>query len=348
MGRLVLDHVCKTYQGTSACTDICLEIEDGEFFTFLGPSGCGKTTILRLIAGFIQPDKGRILLKNKDITHIAPERRSIGMVFQNYALFPFMTVVENIEYGLKLQKKTADEICKKAKDYIGMVGLTGFETRKISELSGGEQQRVALARSLVVEPQVLLLDEPLSNLDARLRDRMREEIKTLQKELGITTIFVTHDQTEALTMSDRIAVFNNGVCIQTGTPEQIYMAPAESFVAGFVGEINLFEADLSHGKWRVTDTVSIPLPKFKDKQFICIRPHDILLSQSKPEYMDYLLQSKVIGCRFNGMNSEYSVMSGNTPFKVSFVNKIPVPEPALPGDLVWISFSRDSIRILDR
>lgn len=348
MSRLQLDHIKKAYQCTPACKDICLEIEDGEFFTFLGPSGCGKTTILRLIAGFIQPDKGRILLDNNDITRIAPERRNIGMVFQNYALFPFMTVLENVEYGLKLQKKTAGEVLNKVQYYIEMVGLTGLETRNVSELSGGEQQRVALARSLAVEPRVLLLDEPLSNLDARLRDRMREELKILQKKLGITTIFVTHDQKEALTISDRIAVFNKGHCIQTGTPEQIYMAPTQSFVAGFVGEINLFEADLTSGKWWVTDNVSIPLPGFNGKHFICIRPQDISLSKSIPEHVDCLLQCRVIDCRFNGMTSEYSVMLGTTPFKITFLNKTPVPEPALPGDRVWISFSRDCIRVLDR
>ncbi|WP_300457801.1 ABC transporter ATP-binding protein [Desulfobacula sp.] len=348
MGRLVLDHIEKSYQGEPACSDICLQIEDGEFFTFLGPSGCGKTTILRLIAGFIRPDRGRILLRDKDITRIPPEKRSIGMVFQNYALFPFMTVFENIQYGLKLQKKPADDILKKVNHYIEMVGLTGLERRNTAQLSGGEQQRVALARSLAVEPQILLLDEPLSNLDARLRDRMREELKALQKKLGITTIFVTHDQKEALTMSDRIAVFNKGVCIQTGTPEQVYMAPTHSFVAGFIGDINLFAADLSGGKWQISDTVSIPVPGYMGRHFICIRPQDIVLSQSKPTQMDYLFQGMVIECRFNGMTSEYSVTAGDTVFKVCFVNRLKKTKPAMTGEMVWIGFAKDSLQVLEQ
>jgi iron(III) transport system ATP-binding protein len=249
VGVVVLENVGKSYGEQPACTEINLDIQEGEFFTFLGPSGCGKTTILRLIAGFITPEKGSIFLGGKDITSLEPEKRDVGMVFQNYALFPFMTVRENIEYGLKIQKRPAGEIRKKTDHYLGMVGLEGYDHRQISELSGGEQQRVAFARSLAIEPQVLLLDEPLSNLDARLRDSMRAELSGLQKELGITTIFVTHDQTEALTMSDRLAVFSQGRCIQIGTPEQIYQQPANAFVAGFIGETNLFSLQPEGGQY---------------------------------------------------------------------------------------------------
>ncbi len=348
MGRLVLDHIGKTYQGEPACSDICLKIEEGEFFTFLGPSGCGKTTILRLIAGFIKPDRGKILLDGREITHIPPEKRSIGMVFQNYALFPFMTVLENIQYGLKLHKIPLDEIRKKVNHYIDMVGLSGLENRNMSQLSGGEQQRVALARSLAVEPQVLLLDEPLSNLDARLRDRMREELKILQKKLGITTIFVTHDQKEALTLSDRIAVFNKGICIQVDTPEQVYMSPSHSFVAGFVGDINLFEADLSDGKWQISKDISISIPGFRGKHSICIRPQNIVLSRTKPMPADFLFQARVVNCRFNGMTSEYSVAAGDALFKVAVVNRFESEKHALPGEITWLSFSRDSLQILER
>lgn len=348
MARLTLNHIEKTYQDEPACSDICLNIEDGEFFTFLGPSGCGKTTILRIIAGFIQPDKGQIMLDSKDITLVPPEKRSIGMVFQNYALFPFMTVFENIQYGLKLQKKSPDKIRNKVDHYIQMVGLSGLESREMSQLSGGEQQRVALARSLAVEPQVLLLDEPLSNLDARLRDRMREELKMLQKKLGITTIFVTHDQKEALTLSDRIAVFNKGLCIQTGTPEQVYMTPADSFVAGFIGDVNLFKANVSGGRWQISNDISICVPGLRKEHWICIRPQNITLSQKKPIQTDYLFQAQVVNCRFNGMMSEYSVTAGDTVFKISMFNRLKSEEAALLGETVWISFSRDSLQILEQ
>ncbi len=348
MGRLILDHIKKTYQGEPACSDICLKIEEGEFFTFLGPSGCGKTTILRLIAGFIQPDSGQIMLDGREITRVPPEKRSIGMVFQNYALFPFMTVVENIQYGLKLQKAPPEQIRKKVKHYIDLVGLNGLENRQMSQLSGGEQQRVALARSLAVEPQVLLLDEPLSNLDARLRDRMREELKTLQKKLGITTVFVTHDQKEALTLSDRIAVFKRGLCIQTGTPEEVYMAPAHSFVAKFVGDVNLFKVNLRDGKWQISKDVSISIPGLKGEHSICIRPQHMRLTKKKPTQADFRFQTRVVECRFNGMISEYSVTTGDTVFKVALFNRLESEKRALPGETAWLSFSKKSLQILEQ
>ncbi len=207
MGSIKLENIKKTYGQTLACTDINLTINEGEFFTFLGPSGCGKTTLLRLIAGFIQPDQGEISIGSQVVTTFPTEKRSVGMVFQNYALFPYLTVYENVEYSLKIQKMNRTKSNERVKKYLDMVELGNYGDRNISELSGGEQQRVALARSLAMEPKVLLLDEPLSNLDARLRSSMRIEISKIIRDLGITTLFVTHDQTEALTMSDRIAVF---------------------------------------------------------------------------------------------------------------------------------------------
>lgn len=220
MGTVTLTNIEKNYGQTRACADISLDIRQGEFFTLLGPSGCGKTTLLRIVAGLIAPDGGSILIGKQDVTDTPTEKRAVGMVFQNYALFPFMTVYENVEYSLKISRLSKAACRERVEKYLEMVQLSGYEKRQISELSGGEQQRVALARSLAMEPKVLLLDEPLSNLDARLRASMRIEIAKIIRNLGITTLFVTHDQTEALSMSDRIAVFNKGKCLQVGTPKR--------------------------------------------------------------------------------------------------------------------------------
>jgi iron(III) transport system ATP-binding protein len=239
MASINIDNVQKAFGKVIAVDHLNLDIKDGEFFTFLGPSGCGKTTTLRMIAGFYYPTKGVVRFGKKDMTRVPPEKRNTGMVFQNYALFPHMTVFENVAFGLRVRKLGSKELNIKVKDVLQKVRLEQYADRQVSQLSGGQQQRVALARALVIEPEILLLDEPLSNLDAKLRDEMRSEILRLQKDYKITTIYVTHDQAEALSMSDRIAVFNFGVCHQVGTPSEIYNEPANDFVAGFIGEINL-------------------------------------------------------------------------------------------------------------
>ncbi|MED4203920.1 ABC transporter ATP-binding protein [Neobacillus mesonae] len=243
MASIKIDQVQKAFGKVIAVDHLNLEIKDGEFFTFLGPSGCGKTTTLRMIAGFYYPTKGIIRFGDKDMTRVPPEKRNTGMVFQNYALFPHMTVFENVAFGLRVRKMAANEVKTRVQDVLRKVRLEKYSDRQVSQLSGGQQQRVALARALVIEPEILLLDEPLSNLDAKLRDEMRSEILRLQKEYKITTIYVTHDQAEALSMSDRIAVFNFGVCHQVGTPSEIYNQPANDFVASFIGEINLLEVN---------------------------------------------------------------------------------------------------------
>ncbi|MEW5815075.1 MAG: ABC transporter ATP-binding protein [Spirochaetota bacterium] len=216
----------------------------GEFVTFLGPSGCGKTTLLRMIGGFYYPTSGEIIMHGKKINFIPPEKRKTSMVFQNYALFPHMSVVGNIAYGLKLRKLPREEINRRVKNILKIVQLEGLEDRRPTKLSGGQQQRVALARCIVIEPEIILLDEPLSNLDATLRVMMREEIRKIQQNLGLTTIFVTHDQEEAMSMSDRIVVMNRGEIEQIGTPEEIYEKPASLFVAGFIGHINLIRGEV--------------------------------------------------------------------------------------------------------
>lgn len=222
-----------------AIKDLNLTIGDGEFFTFLGPSGCGKTTTLRSLVGFLEPSAGQILIDGQDVTHMPVEKRNIGMVFQSYALFPTMTVYENLAFGLKVKKLSATEIDKKVKDVAKVIEIKEEQlTRNVSELSGGQQQRVALARAIVLEPKILCLDEPLSNLDAKLRVGLRSELKRLQKTLGITTLYVTHDQEEALTLSDKIAVFNNGFVEQVDVPFNIYNHSKSEFVCDFIGEIN--------------------------------------------------------------------------------------------------------------
>jgi iron(III) transport system ATP-binding protein len=239
-----LNGLIKRFGTLEAVSRISLEIEDGELFTLLGPSGCGKTTLLRLIGGFHRPDAGEIFFGQKEVSPIPPYERNIGMVFQNYALWPHMTIFENIAYGLKLRKMTKGEISAKVLHSLQLVNLSGLEKRYPGQLSGGQQQRVALARALVLNPDVLLLDEPLSNLDAKIRVQVRAEIRKLQKELGITTIYVTHDQEEALTLSDRIAVIDHGKLQQVGSPRELYARPESLFVADFIGINNLLPGEV--------------------------------------------------------------------------------------------------------
>jgi putative spermidine/putrescine transport system ATP-binding protein len=237
-----LDQVTKTFDGRVMAVDaVTLDIAAGEFFSLLGPSGCGKTTSLRMIAGFEHPDSGRVHVGGRDITDLPAHRRDMGMVFQSYALFPHRTVAENVAFGLRMREVPKPEIERRVAAALAQVALTGFETRKPGQLSGGQQQRVALARALVVEPPVLLCDEPLGALDRKLRQQMQFELKELQKRLGVTLVFVTHDQEEALAMSDRIAVMHGGKVEQVGTPTEIYERPRTRFVADFIGEINILE-----------------------------------------------------------------------------------------------------------
>jgi putative spermidine/putrescine transport system ATP-binding protein len=235
--------VIKTYDDVVAVAGINLEIARGEFFTLLGPSGSGKTTTLRMIAGFEEPDSGKVELADKDVTGLAPYDRSVNTVFQDYALFPHMTVGENVAYGLRVKGVHKEDRRRRASEALATVQLAGYEGRKPNQLSGGQQQRVALARAIVNEPRVLLLDEPLGALDLKLREQMQLELKAIQQKVGITFIYVTHDQDEALTMSDRIAVFHDGRIEQVGEPTEIYERPDNAFVAGFVGVSNLLERD---------------------------------------------------------------------------------------------------------
>jgi spermidine/putrescine transport system ATP-binding protein len=243
-GAIRLDQLAKSYGGVPAVTGIDLDIGSGEFYSLLGPSGCGKTTTLRMIAGFEKPDSGRIELDGRDVVGDPPNRRPVNTVFQTYALFPFMTVWDNVAFGLRYKKASRDEAKRRVGEALELVRMSDFAKRRPAQLSGGQQQRVALARALVLRPRVLLLDEPLGALDAKLRKQLQLELRAVQREVGITFVYVTHDQEEALTMSDQIAVLAEGRVEQVGPPQEIYSAPATTFVAGFLGAANIFDADV--------------------------------------------------------------------------------------------------------
>lgn len=286
-----LRNVTKRFGTFEALKDASFEIRAGEFMTFLGPSGCGKTTCLRLISGFDTPTSGQIFLDGKDVTFEPPYRRDVNQVFQNYALFPHLTIYENIAFGLRMKKIPADQIRQRVDRVVKMTSLEDFIARKPAQLSGGQRQRVALARAIVCEPKVLLLDEPLSALDAKLRTQMRLELKQLQKKLGITFIFVTHDQEEALTMSDRVAVINAGRVEQIGTVNEIYYKPATRFVATFIGESNIVEAEIlrSEGEFlrcRLEGGLELDIrcdqPPKHTKILLSLRPEKIRLTRENP------------------------------------------------------------------
>ena len=286
MAGLTLQNIRKEFGRLEALRGFNLNIESGEFFSVLGPSGCGKTTLLRLIAGFERLTSGSILLDSRDIAGLPPQDRQIGMVFQNYALFPHMTVGENVAYGLKARKMEKTEIQARVDRAVASVGLEARTTTLVPFLSGGEQQRVALARAMVLEPQVLLCDEPLSNLDVALRMQMRGEIRALQRRTGITTIYVTHDQTEAMGLSDHVAVLNEGRLEQAGTPEEVYRNPATPFVAGFLGSANIVEGEwdrvghvFTSGALTITPPRDLPSKRGK-RATIAVKPEAIRLRPS--------------------------------------------------------------------
>ncbi len=238
MARVRFENIKKSFGNTPAVRDLSFEIRDGEFFSILGPSGCGKTTTLRMLAGFEAPEAGRILFDNEEVTSLPAEQRHTGMVFQNYALFPHLTVFENVAFGLRARKRPQNEINDRVAAALDLVEMRALQNRLVTQLSGGQQQRVAVARAIAVEPKILLLDEPLSNLDAQLRRTTRTELKRLQRQLGITTIYVTHDQDEALALSDRMLIMHQGAAQQIGTPEEVYQTPSNFFVMSFIGASN--------------------------------------------------------------------------------------------------------------
>lgn len=350
-----LEHLSKIYQDQKtgkdfyAVQDANITIAPGEFVTLLGPSGCGKTTILRMIAGFESPDEGKIFLGDEQIDELTPNKRDTAMVFQSYALLPHYNIFDNVAYGLKLRKMDKATIREKVLHILALVGLEGMEERMTNQLSGGQQQRVALARALVIEPSVLLFDEPLSNLDAKLRVDMRNEIRRIQQEAGITAIYVTHDQSEAMALSDNIIIMKKGVVDQIGDPQTVYYHPIDEFVADFIGESNFLHAAIT--KKTDADTA---LCEFEGHNFevsgcshlkeggsccIVLRPESARLAD------EGVLACDVVLSRFMGHYQNYQVMVGDTLVKITDFNPR-THKIYNVGDHAYVNFTRDEVHVL--
>lgn len=348
--NVTLSHVHKRYGDVVAINDLSLEIHAGELVTLLGPSGCGKTTMLRMIAGLEDATTGNIHIGNTDVTHLAASYRNVAMVFQSYALFPHMTVLENVSYGLSVSKNKMKKKEQKAAALQGleMVGLGGYEKRLPSELSGGQQQRVAVARAVVLEPEVLLFDEPLSNLDAKLRRHVRGEIRQIQQELGLTAVYVTHDQEEAMAVSDRIVVMKEGVIAQSGTPAEIYEMPNSEFIADFIGDANVVPCSVLsvddrsatvevHGvrlESRLTGSLNAASAK------LAIHPQDIRLSQT---HANNSLSGVVTSATYLGKHMEYDIATGTGDL---FVVDNQLETYFKCGDSVHLVFSPEKTALL--
>ncbi len=347
---VALQNVRKQYGAIAAVEQVSLTIESGTLVTLLGPSGCGKTTTLRMIAGLETPTAGRILIGGKDVTLLPPNERDVSMVFQSYALFPHMTVLENVSYGLAGSGGSKATQLDKAREGLRLVGLEGYDDRLPSELSGGQQQRVACARALVLEPQVLLFDEPLSNLDAKLRRHMREEIRDLQRELHLTSVYVTHDQEEALAVSDKIVVMNNGRVAQEGTPADLYERPADAFVADFIGGANLIPCEIAgHDGARVTvrfggTELEVVAPHIKsDAGYLVVRSAAVALAAGG-NGPSPTLQAIVRKATYLGSHWEYTL---ETPAGALFVAQ-PVGRRFEPGTGVALRLDPDHLSVVER
>ncbi len=344
MSFLELRDLQKDFGPTRVVRDFNLNVERGEFVSFLGPSGCGKTTTLRMVAGFETPTSGEIRIGGRDVVDLKPNQRNIGMVFQSYALFPNMTVAQNVAFGLKVAGKGKAESDKRVADMLGIIKLPHLADRYPYQLSGGQQQRVALARALAVQPQVLLLDEPLSALDAKIRISLREEIRSIQKSLGITTIYVTHDQEEALSMSDRIVVMRDGLVDQIGTPFEIYNTPATSFVASFVGTLNRLEGrviDAAEGRVRLGDhdiLVACPLAPRKsgDAVLLALRPEAVTLAPRNGD--GTVLPARIAEVAFLGSVIRVRADIGGAMVSLDMFNSPAMPPPKV-GETASIHFS---------
>ncbi|HET7874035.1 MAG TPA: ABC transporter ATP-binding protein [Methylomirabilota bacterium] len=312
--NITIRGVVKRFGAVTAVDRAELTVEDGELFTLLGPSGCGKTTLLRLLAGFYQPDAGELRFGARLVNGLAPYERNIGMVFQNYALWPHMTVAQNVSYGLRLRKLSGSEVQARLAEGLRKVNLAGFEARYPGQLSGGQQQRVALARALVLNPDILLLDEPLSNLDAKIRIQVRAEIRKLQKDLGITTIYVTHDQEEALSLSDRVAVMKDGRVLQVGVPKELYERPRTRFVADFVGTNNLLPGEVveARGEQLAVRTAlgtlqAIPNGAVSGRCVLAIRPENVAIGGGGPPSNGNVIPGRVSFASYLGSTLRYDV-----------------------------------------
>jgi putative spermidine/putrescine transport system ATP-binding protein len=345
MAKLWLKRIVKRYGDVTAVDGVSLDVAHGEVVSLLGPSGCGKTTTLHMLAGFLRPDEGAILIDDKVVHTLPPEKRNTGMVFQNYALFPHMTVAGNIAFGLEMRSTSRSDIAARTAKVLDLVRLKGFEDRYPKQLSGGQQQRVALARALVVEPSLLLLDEPLSNLDATLREEMRFEIREIQRRVGITTIFVTHDQTEAMAISDRLAVMNKGRIAQIGAPVDVYRAPIDKFVASFIGQASLIPGEViatgpSSIIVRAADGTLLTVPPSEQgfgedsKVNVVVRPEDLGVSP-RPVDGKNSLSATIASATYLGSSTRLVALVGNVTIATS-TNR-PPPELVVGAKtyLVW-------------
>ena len=344
MGKKLIDFIdiTKSYNGNVVLDDLNLYIRENEFLTLLGPSGCGKTTTLRMLGGFETPDKGKIMFDSKDITNVPANERNLNTVFQKYSLFPHMTIAENIAFGLKIKKKNKAYIDDKIKYALKLVNLDGFENRSVDSLSGGQQQRIAIARAIVNEPKVLLLDEPLGALDLKLRQSMQYELIRFKNELGITFVYVTHDQEEALTMSDTIVVMNQGYIQQIGTPEDIYNEPENAFVADFIGHSNIIDGVMIKDK--LVEILGVKMPCV-DEGFgentpvdIVIRPEDVELVPAEDGYM----QGDVVSNIFKGVHYEIIVDVAGFKWMIQSTDCREV------GERIGLSLGPDDIHVMEK
>ena len=342
------EHVVKRYGETTIIPDLSLSVREGEFFTLLGPSGCGKTTLLRMVAGFNSIEGGQIAFNDQVINDLAPNRRNIGMVFQNYAVFPHMTVRQNVEFGLKNRRVSKADIKRRVDEILDTVRITEYADRLPERLSGGQQQRVALARAIVIEPDVLLMDEPLSNLDAKLRIEMRNAIKQIQNSIGITTIYVTHDQEEAMAVSDRIAVMNGGVIQHVSTPKSIYQRPANLFVANFIGRSNTVEAQAEPGKLTFDNGYVMPYDNFAPdaepgRVVVAVRPEEFVIQQEGDPGITAKIKSSV----FLGLNTTYFVelFNGDT---AEIVEESSISSIIPNGTEITLSLKADKLNVFDQ
>jgi iron(III) transport system ATP-binding protein len=354
--KVSLDHVTKAFGAVKAVQDVSVKIDEGELFLMVGPSGCGKTTALRIIAGFYKPDSGSVRFDEKEVNDLPPYKRNTGMVFQNYALWPHMSIYENVAFGLKMRKVPSSERVDRIRRVLDIVRMREYAERFPNQLSGGQQQRIALARALVIEPSVLLLDEPLSNLDAKLRVEMRSEIRRIQKELGITTIYVTHDQSEALAIADRIAVMNVGYISQVGTPREIYQYPENPFVASFMGEPNALDGHIDTinketglARVRIDENFVLEgrLPRdfssyaTGDKVSCFIRPEAILGNKQSEQRF----QVKVLETNYQGQTEHYAfeLPDGHV---LRAVGLNPTGAVVQPGETVLIQLPAEKVMVL--
>jgi putrescine transport system ATP-binding protein len=348
--------LAKRFGDIQAVRDVSLEIYPGEFFALLGPSGCGKTTLMRLLAGFETPDAGRILLDDKDIAADPPHRRPLHMMFQNYALFPHMTVAQNVAFGLRQQGVAKAQIGARVEEMLALVRMEGFERRRPDQLSGGQRQRVALARALAPQPRILLLDEPLAALDRKLREETQFELMDLQQRLGLTFMIVTHDRDEAMMLADRIAVMRDGEIVQVGRPAEIYEAPADRYVAGFVGDVNLFEgrvAAAGNGRVRLSGADGVfdvegEAPA-DSTAWIAVRPEKMVLSLDPPASGNRLA-GEILDYGYLGDWTTYLVeISPGRTLRAARANATrALDRPLGCGDKVWLSFAPDSAVVLTR